>query len=176
MIVFLCKKLRKEVYSLKDKIQKEILENFKKFEEENGRIPTPEEIFDLSVNTELISKYLKDAPAGLEIKDVQHKSKDELIITLVPNEEIREDLEKEMASYNEKYVRPFNIDRVLPLKISDNVPVSEIRKAMLHSKQFDCFECSVSKFKEMQAYFKEDSLKVCENGDLFLFGKELVVR
>ena len=176
MTVFLCKKLRKEVFSLKYKIEKEILENFKKFEEEKGRVPTPKEMFDLSVNTELISKYLENAPTGLKIKDVQYKSKSELSITLIPSEEIREDLEKEMTSYNEKYVRPFNIDRVLPLKISDNVHVSEIRKAMLHSKQFDCFECSVSKFKEMQAYFKEDSLKVCENGDLFLFGKDLVVR
>ena len=81
---------------MKDKIQKEILENFKKFEEENGRIPTPEEIFELSVNTELISKYIKDAPPGLKIKDIQHKSKDELIITLIPSKEVREDLEEEM--------------------------------------------------------------------------------
>ena len=47
---------------------------------------------------------------------------------------------------------------------------------MLYLPQFDYFRCSVLKFKEMQAYLKEDSLKVCENGDLFLFGKDLVVR
>ena len=96
MIVFLCKKLRKEVYSLKDKIEKEILENFKKFEEEKGRVPTPKEMFDLSVNTELISKYLENAPTGLKIKDVQYKAKDELIITLIPNKKIKEELEEEM--------------------------------------------------------------------------------
>ena len=75
---------------------KEILENFKKFEKENGRVPAPEEMFDLSVNTELISKYLENAPTGLKIKDVQYKAKDELIITLIPNKKIKEELEEEM--------------------------------------------------------------------------------
>lgn len=64
----------------------------------------------------------------------------------------------------------------LVLDITDEVRLYEIRKAMLYLPSFDYFRCSVLKFKEMQAYFKEDSLKVCENGDLFLFGKDLVVR
>ena len=62
------------------------------------------------------------------------------------------------------------------LKIGDNVPVGEIRRAMLYSEKFDYFECSVFKFKEIQAYVKGDSLKRCEDGDLFLYGKRLSVR
>lgn len=62
------------------------------------------------------------------------------------------------------------------LKIGDDVPVGEIRRAMLYSKKFDYFECSVLKVREIIAYFKEDSLKKCEKGELFLFGKRLSVR
>ena len=91
-------------------------------------------------------------------------------VPIVPfNPSIIDFIENNQIRLNDK-----SIDLVLD--ITDEVNLNEIRKAMLYLPQFDYFRCSVLKFKEMQAYLKEDSLKVCENGDLFLFGKDLVVR
>ena len=54
-----------------DKIEKEIVENIDKFKKENNRLPNPEEIFELSINTDLIEKYFQENPEKLELVKVE---------------------------------------------------------------------------------------------------------